>query len=120
MRISVVAWPCVAVYAMIISLMLKHTNDALSADTQKLIDQANKSGPYLGLVILNSFELDPLLQSPNFTSTNLIIDFSGKHTETHYEFDFHCFKIIPFTLFIVCFSFSGFNSRKEISVWNHY
>ncbi|KDP34190.1 hypothetical protein JCGZ_07761 [Jatropha curcas] len=51
---------------------------ALSAYKRKLIDQANKDGPYLGLVIPNLFEMNPLLQSPNFTATDLIIDFSGR------------------------------------------
>ncbi|CAN6682008.1 unnamed protein product [Malus baccata var. baccata] len=43
-------------------------NVALSTETQMLIEEANMSGPYLGLVIPNSYEMDPLLQSPNFTS----------------------------------------------------
>ena len=78
------SWLCVVVYAVsIISSMLntvvQHADAALSQDTLKLIAEANESGPYLGLVIPNSFEMDPLLQSPNFTSSNLIIDFSGKH-----------------------------------------
>ncbi|XP_068325654.1 bark storage protein A-like isoform X1 [Pyrus communis] len=53
-------------------------NVALSTETQMLIEEANMSGPYLGLVIPNSYEMDPLLQSPNFTSSNLFIDFSGR------------------------------------------
>lgn len=79
-----VAWPCVVVYAMSIMLnaVVQHTNAALSAETLKLIAEANESGPYLGLVIPNSFEMDPLLQSPDFTSTNLIIDFSGNYVRT--------------------------------------
>lgn len=52
---------------------------ALSAETHKSIDEANQSGPYLGLVIPNTFEMNPLLQSPNFTSTNFTIDVSGTH-----------------------------------------
>ncbi|TQD69396.1 hypothetical protein C1H46_045071 [Malus baccata] len=54
---------------------------ALSAETYKSIDEANQSGPYLGLVIPNAFEMNPLLQSPNFTSTNLTIDVSGITTQ---------------------------------------
>ncbi|KAM5565519.1 bark storage protein A-like [Rosa sericea] len=74
-----VAWPCVVVYAVSISLMmLNGVCAALSEETLELIAEANKNGPYLGLVIPNSFEMDPLLQSPNFTSSNLTIDFSGR------------------------------------------
>ncbi|KAM1312974.1 hypothetical protein ACFX2F_017060 [Malus domestica] len=53
-------------------------NVALSTETQMLIEEANMSGPYLGLAIPNYYEMDHLLQSPNFTSSNLFIDFSGR------------------------------------------
>ncbi|CAL5431666.1 unnamed protein product [Camellia sinensis] len=43
-----------------------------------MISEANKNGPYLGLVTLNPFEMNPLLQSPSFTSSNLTIDFQGR------------------------------------------
>lgn len=88
---SEVAWPCIVVYAMMmISLMLntQQIHGALPANTQKLIDEANERGPYLGLVIPNSFEMNPLLQSPNFTSTDLIIDFSGNKRTNIYSFFF--------------------------------
>nr|XP_011459001.1 PREDICTED: bark storage protein A-like [Fragaria vesca subsp. vesca] len=65
-----------------VSMMLlnavQHIDGAISAKTQKLINKANKKGPYLGLVIPNTFEMNPLLESSNFTSTNLTIDFSGR------------------------------------------
>ncbi|KAH6835830.1 Phosphorylase superfamily protein [Perilla frutescens var. hirtella] len=46
--------------------------------TQRLINEANKDGPYLGLVIPNMFEMNPLLQHPTYKPTNLTIDFAGK------------------------------------------
>ncbi|THG17723.1 hypothetical protein TEA_030139 [Camellia sinensis var. sinensis] len=42
-----------------------------------MISEANKNGPYLGLVTPNPFEMNPLLQSPSFTSFNLTIDFQA-------------------------------------------
>ena len=54
-----------------------HASGALTSELQRKIAKANKEGPYLGLVIPNSFELDPLLQSPNYTSSNTTIDFAG-------------------------------------------
>lgn len=59
----------VVVYGMVmVSLILlntfQHTDGAILAETQKLINEANKKGPYLGLVIPNTFEMNPL-QSPN-------------------------------------------------------
>ncbi|XP_054797283.1 uncharacterized protein LOC129302426 [Prosopis cineraria] len=55
-----------------------HAMGALTPQVQKAIDAANRGGPYLGLVIPNSFELDPLLQSPNYTASQLVIDFAGR------------------------------------------
>ncbi|XP_050213870.1 bark storage protein A-like [Mercurialis annua] len=51
---------------------------AISHRTLKMIDRANMNGPYLGLVIPNMFEMNPLLRSPNFTASTLVIDFSGR------------------------------------------
>lgn len=51
---------------------------ALTPELQKKLARINKEGPYLGLVIPNSFELNPLLQNPGYTPTNTIIDFAGK------------------------------------------
>ena len=33
---------------------------------QKMISKINSHGPYLGIVVLNAFEMDPLLQSSAF------------------------------------------------------
>ncbi|XP_010668205.2 bark storage protein B isoform X1 [Beta vulgaris subsp. vulgaris] len=46
--------------------------------TMHLINSANYKGPYIGVVIPNLFELNPLLQSPSFTSSRLTIDFAGR------------------------------------------
>lgn len=47
--------------------------------TLKVILNANKNGPYLGLVIPNLFELSPFLQHPSYKPTNLTIDFAGMY-----------------------------------------
>ncbi|XWS17720.1 hypothetical protein CRYUN_Cryun33cG0091500 [Craigia yunnanensis] len=65
--------------AALILMFHEHQADgAISAETQKLIDEANMNGPYLGLVIPNLFEMNPLLQHPNYTSTNFTIDVAGR------------------------------------------
>ncbi|KAJ8432389.1 hypothetical protein Cgig2_009991 [Carnegiea gigantea] len=46
-------------------------------NTRILIDKANAEGPYIGVVIPNPFELEPLLQSPAFHGSS-IIDFAGR------------------------------------------
>ncbi|KAL5558686.1 hypothetical protein UlMin_034897 [Ulmus minor] len=62
-----------------ITLRLQNTNAAtLSKETRKLIEKANQNGPYLGLVIPNLFEMNPLLNSADYTSSNLTIDFAGR------------------------------------------
>ncbi|KAG6387987.1 hypothetical protein SASPL_153184 [Salvia splendens] len=50
---------------------------AIPSTTQRLINKVNKDGPYLGIVIPNMFEMNPLLQHSHFQSTNTI-DFAGK------------------------------------------
>lgn len=51
-------------------------NGALTARTQKMIAKVNEDGPYLGLVIPNLYEMNPLLESSNYTATNTI-DIAG-------------------------------------------
>nr|GEW13127.1 bark storage protein A-like [Tanacetum cinerariifolium] len=43
-----------------------------------MVDKANKNGPYLGLVIPNLFEMNPLLSNPHYKSTKLVIDYAGR------------------------------------------
>ncbi|XP_075522510.1 bark storage protein A [Primulina tabacum] len=50
----------------------------IHGNTLKEILNANKNGPYLGIVIPNLFELSPFLQHPSYEPTNLTIDFAGK------------------------------------------
>ena len=51
---------------------------SLAVETRKMIDKANQNGPYLGLVIPNLFEMNPLISSPDYTPDDLTIDISGK------------------------------------------
>ncbi|KAJ9559179.1 hypothetical protein OSB04_013793 [Centaurea solstitialis] len=53
-------------------------NGAINGSTKKMIEKANKNGPYLGLVIPNMFEMNPLLSNPNYKSTKLVIDYAGR------------------------------------------
>lgn len=83
--VSVAGWTLLyAILALITTQQHYYSNAALLPETLKLIETANADGPYLGLVIPNTYELNPLLRSPNFTSTDLIIDFSGKHIYIYY------------------------------------
>ncbi|KAF7817130.1 Bark storage protein A [Senna tora] len=68
----------VALLIMWINAVVQEAKGGLSPELRTEIDEANKKGPYLGLVIPNAFELNPLLQSPNYTSTKIIIDFAGR------------------------------------------
>ncbi|KAL4277062.1 hypothetical protein S83_071011 [Arachis hypogaea] len=51
---------------------------ALTSQLQEEITRINEEGPYIGLVIPNSFELNPLLQNPAYTPSENIIDFAGR------------------------------------------
>ncbi|KAA8521809.1 hypothetical protein F0562_012482 [Nyssa sinensis] len=62
----------------LVTLEPQETNAEIDGKTGKLINQANENGPYLGVVIPNLFEMNPLLESSSFNSTNLTIDFAGR------------------------------------------
>ncbi|KAL8259583.1 hypothetical protein R6Q59_027536 [Mikania micrantha] len=66
------------IFLFIIVISQEQTYGALHGATKKKVDEANKNGPYLGLVIPNTFELDPLLNNPNYESTNRVIDYAGR------------------------------------------
>ncbi|BBH08384.1 Phosphorylase superfamily protein [Prunus dulcis] len=53
---------------------------AVSHTTMRKIDRLNKKGPYLGIVVPNFFELNPLLQSTSFVADQKLpyLDFSGR------------------------------------------
>ncbi|KAL3498449.1 hypothetical protein ACH5RR_041181 [Cinchona calisaya] len=56
----------------------KEANGVLDTKTQTLINVANARGPYVGLVIPNQFEMNPLLQHPSFIASRLTIDHGGR------------------------------------------
>ncbi|KAL4194040.1 hypothetical protein AMTRI_Chr05g57240 [Amborella trichopoda] len=53
---------------------------AVLGKTLKRIAKLNRNGPYMGLVIPNSFEMNPLLQSPSFQPNESLpyVDFAGR------------------------------------------
>ncbi|PIN00490.1 Adenosylhomocysteine nucleosidase [Handroanthus impetiginosus] len=54
-----------------------NANGEIHGKTQRKISRANRYGPYLGIVIPNQFELNPLLQHPSYTPHDTI-DFAGR------------------------------------------
>ncbi|XP_056166553.1 uncharacterized protein LOC115674393 isoform X4 [Syzygium oleosum] len=63
--------------AVIVASNAWDANGALPAATLKEIAGANANGPYIGIVIPNLFEMDPLLNSSSYNATE-IIDFAGR------------------------------------------
>ncbi|KAK4415462.1 hypothetical protein Salat_2653600 [Sesamum alatum] len=60
--------------------MSKVANGAVSEDVMKKIYVINKMGPYLGVVVPNTFEMGPLLNSPSFVPQHDLpfLDFAGR------------------------------------------
>lgn len=54
---------------------------AISQPTWREISIINGKGPYIGIVVPDAFELNPLLQSPSFVPDHIspYFDFSGRH-----------------------------------------
>lgn len=63
-----------------LSLLVKRGDCLVSKSLLKDIDSVNKVGPYLGIVVPNSFEINPLLQSSSFVVNQKrpYLDVSGK------------------------------------------
>ncbi|XWS72049.1 hypothetical protein CRYUN_Cryun02cG0007500 [Craigia yunnanensis] len=53
---------------------------AVSSSTLRKISRINMEGPYLGIIVPNSFELNPLMQSGSFVADHKLpyLDFSGR------------------------------------------
>lgn len=56
---------------------------AVSEPTWRAISNINREGPYIGIVVPNPFELNPLLQSPSFVADHKFpyLDFAGNLLE---------------------------------------
>ncbi|KAI3826077.1 hypothetical protein L1987_00119 [Smallanthus sonchifolius] len=67
-----------SISALLIALLLQQANGEAFGETKRLIDKVNKNGPYVGVVIPNLFEMNPLLNYPEYTPSRLIIDFGGR------------------------------------------
>ncbi|OIW10008.1 hypothetical protein TanjilG_32748 [Lupinus angustifolius] len=63
---------------MLLNVQHAFVSCVLTSKLQSKIAKVNQKGPYLGLIIPNSFELGPLLQNPGYTPSHTIIDFSGR------------------------------------------
>ncbi|GJW91865.1 bark storage protein A-like protein [Tanacetum coccineum] len=62
----------------LIVLSPQEANGATFGLTKRMIDKANEKGPFIGIVIPNLFEMNPLLNYPEYKSSELIIDVGGR------------------------------------------
>ncbi|KAL8204999.1 hypothetical protein R6Q57_010622 [Mikania cordata] len=63
---------------LLIVLLSKKANGDLFRNTKRLINKVNKNGPYIGIVIPNLFEMNPLLNHPEYKPSRHIIDVGGR------------------------------------------
>ncbi|CAH1442159.1 unnamed protein product [Lactuca virosa] len=66
------------IFVLIFILSQEQSRGALHGSTKKMVETANKNGPYLGLLIPNMFEMNPLLNNPHYKSSKLVIDYAGR------------------------------------------
>ncbi|XP_076915834.1 bark storage protein A-like [Bidens hawaiensis] len=59
-------------------LLIVQGNGKRIGETKRLIHKANRKGPYIGIVIPNLFEMNPLLNYPEYKSSKLVIDVGGR------------------------------------------
>lgn len=60
-------------------IIIHVTHGAITKSEMDEINSINKKGPYYGIVVPNSFEISPLLQSPSFVVNEDLpsLDFAG-------------------------------------------
>ncbi|PRQ23246.1 putative adenosylhomocysteine nucleosidase [Rosa chinensis] len=70
----------VVFFVLVLEISTRTVDGAVSQSTMKKIDRMNRKGPYLGIIVPNSFELTPLLQSASFVADQKLpsLDFSGR------------------------------------------
>ncbi|XP_057737076.1 uncharacterized protein LOC130954353 [Arachis stenosperma] len=68
----------VAALFMLFSAQNPLVSCALSSELQEQINAINEQGPYIGLVMPNSFELDPLLSNSEYIASGYVLDVSGR------------------------------------------
>ncbi|KAJ0811016.1 putative adenosylhomocysteine nucleosidase [Helianthus annuus] len=66
------------VSVLLIVLLPQEANGEVIGGTKRLIDKVNQKGPYIGIVIPNLFEMNPLLNYPEYKSSKLVIDVGGR------------------------------------------
>lgn len=74
-----VRFSLVVISVLLVVYLPYEVNGELFGHTKNMIDQANKKGPYIGIVIPNLFELNPLLNYPEYKSSQRIIDVGGMY-----------------------------------------
>ncbi|XP_076933978.1 bark storage protein A-like isoform X1 [Bidens hawaiensis] len=66
------------VSVLLVVLLAQEANGAVFGETKRLIDKVNRKGPYVGIVIPNAFELNPLLNYPEYKAKKIVIDVDGR------------------------------------------
>lgn len=66
----------------VIMIMATAAEGFISRKTWRAIRQADRDGPFVGLVVPNAYEMEPVLNSPAFKPTN-ILDVQGSFFHSH-------------------------------------
>nr|CAD1843384.1 unnamed protein product [Ananas comosus var. bracteatus] len=90
--------------ALVLLIMATTSHGAIPKSTLKMVEEVNKQGPFLGLVVPNSFEMSPLLQSKSFVQNKKLpyLDIGGRR--------FHLGKIGKDKLIMVMTGLSMLNA----------
>ena len=83
----------VVFFVLVLRISTRTVDGAVSQRTIRKIDLMNRNGPYLGIIVPNSFELSPLLESGSFVADQKLptLDFSG--TSAKFIHTSYCMKL---------------------------
>ncbi|GMI94824.1 hypothetical protein like AT4G28940 [Hibiscus trionum] len=67
-------------FLVVVGIGINGVCGSIPSSTLRKIDRINKEGSYVGIIVPNSFEMNPLLQSPTFLPHHNLpyLDFSGR------------------------------------------
>ncbi|KAF5459022.1 hypothetical protein F2P56_023012 [Juglans regia] len=79
-RMKLPSFVMVLMNIVVVGISMSKAYGAISNDIGKKIERINKRGPYLGIVVPNSYEMNPLLNSSSFVADGEFpfLDFSGR------------------------------------------
>ncbi|KAK7311782.1 hypothetical protein RJT34_10132 [Clitoria ternatea] len=101
-------------YVFLAAFVIAFVSCALPTELQSKIAKINEEGPYIGIIVPNNFEINPLLHNPSYIPSDTIIDFAGKR----FRFGAICDKPVILVMTGLSLINAGITSQLLLSFFN--